>query len=140
MLVILSYRNLIKENSKAADIIALEHIAYTLLICFLYIAFGSKQILSFFIAFEATLLPLYSIIRVLGTRKRRFRAALSLLVYTLIGSITLLLSIFNLFHFINNININIITGLTESGQILLLTCLGFFISFAIKIPIIPFHA
>jgi NADH-quinone oxidoreductase subunit M len=136
MMIVLIYRNLIKEPTKSERIILLEYIAYFFLLIFLYAAFTSQQLISFFIAFEATLLPMYIIINTLGTRKRRFRAAFSLLIYTLLGSVILLISIFHLYRLVYFTEIEHAISWHTS----LITCLGFFIGFAIKIPIVPVHA
>ena len=60
---------------------------------FLILCFISGDLVTFFFAFEATLLPMVALIYVFGSRQRKRRAANYLLLYTLFGSVCLLLSI-----------------------------------------------
>lgn len=57
-------------------------------------AFSSTSIFTFFVSFEALLIPLFFLIGFFGTRQRRVKAAFYLVFYTLVGSIPLLLGIF----------------------------------------------
>lgn len=107
--------------------------------------FLSRDLLVFFICFEAVLIPMYFLIGIYGAEDRR-RAALKFFLFTLAGSIALLLGILTLyFEHARH------TGLfTFEFAPLLATPLplslerivfwAFFLGFAIKIPMFPFHS
>ncbi len=102
-------------------------------------AFSSLDLLSFFIFFEATLIPIFKIILQGGSRERRSRAGILIAIYTLLGSIFMLFNIIYLYNkygttnylFLYTANISI-----EDQKILWIT---FFLTFAAKIPVFPFH-
>jgi NADH-ubiquinone oxidoreductase chain 4 len=54
------------------------------------------DLLAFFIFFETTLIPIFLIILLLGSRERRVRASYMISIYTLFGSIFMLFNIFYL--------------------------------------------
>jgi len=82
---------------------------------------------------------MFIIIGIWGSRPRKIRAAYIFFLYTLFGSFFMLYGIFYLYTIINSTNFDVLLyiHLTKSEQIFLWVC--FFIPFAIKIPMIPFH-
>ncbi len=97
------------------------------------------DILGFFLFFEMTLIPIYFLVLVWGSRERRIRASYLISIYTLLGSI---------FMFFNLLYIYSKTGTTDYELLLTLIFteedqkflwLTFFISFAAKIPLFPLH-
>lgn len=107
----------------------------------LILTFTSLNILIFFIFYESVLFPMFFLIGIWGSRKRRIRAAYFLLMYTIFGSIFMLLSILYIFNKFHTVDLqflyNISYKFTIKEQIFLF--LGFFIAFAIKIPMLPTH-
>nr|YP_008475409.1 NADH dehydrogenase subunit 4 [Thraustotheca clavata]AGS55504.1 NADH dehydrogenase subunit 4 [Thraustotheca clavata] len=106
---------------------------------FLLITFSTLDLIIFYIFFESVLIPMFLIIGIWGSRERKIKASYYLFIYTLAGS---------LFMFIAIIHIYITTGTTL--YILLynynfdifyqkLYWLAFFLSFAVKVPMLPFH-
>lgn len=93
----------------------------------------------FYIFFESVLIPLFFIVLIWGGSDKKVRAAFLLFLYTLAGSLFMLLSILFIykntgttdFLFLSLTNINL-----EYQKIL---WLAFFISFAVKTPLFPFH-
>jgi NADH:ubiquinone oxidoreductase subunit 4 (subunit M) len=69
------------------------------LICFLLLEFLLIQVFSvldlllFYIFFESVLMPMFLIVGIWGSRERKIRAAYQFFLYTLIGSILMLLGI-----------------------------------------------
>ena len=55
-------------------------------------------LLLFYIAFESVLIPMFIIIGVWGSRERKIRAAYFFFLYTLFGSVLLLLAIIYIFN------------------------------------------
>jgi NADH-ubiquinone oxidoreductase chain 4 len=103
------------------------------------LTFVSLDLLLFYIFFESVLPILFILIILFGSGKNKTRSALMLFLYTLLGSLPMLLSI---------LSIQSIVGTTDFLYLSLLSShinldaqkflwLGFFIAFAIKTPLWP---
>jgi NADH-quinone oxidoreductase subunit M len=107
--------------------------------------FGSLDVFFFYVLFEAMLIPMYFLIGAFGGARRSY-AAVKFLLYSLVGGLLMLVAVIGLYvtsahqlgHgtfdyrvLINNVHIS------HHEQIALF--LGFFIAFAIKAPLWPFH-
>ena len=105
---------------------------------FLIGMFCAQDILSFYIFFEATLIPMFFIIGLAGG-KNRIYATFKLFLYTLFGSLIMLVSIFYAYNEIGTLNLDALIAhkFTYHEQFWLF--LGFFIAMAIKIPMTPVH-
>lgn len=114
-------------------------IALLLLESFLIAVFTLLDLLLFYIAFEATLLPMFFIVGIWGSRSRRINAAYQLFLYTLFGSVFMLIGILYIWYITGTTDYEILsrTAFTSTDQILL--WLAFFLSFSVKIPMVPFH-
>lgn len=108
---------------------------------FLIIAFISVDTLLFFIAFESILLPMSLIIFILGSVNKKTKASYYFFIYTYLGSIFMFLSILYLNSIFYTTNYFIILDnyylLTKNEELIL--WIGFFLSFAFKLPMWPFH-
>jgi len=106
---------------------------------FLIGAFCVLDLLLFYVFFESILIPMYLIIGVWGSRERKTRAAYLFFLYTLLGSVLMLLGIVYIYLLVGTTNYEIIltTPLTLIEQKFL--WLAFFASFATKVPMVPFH-
>jgi proton-translocating NADH-quinone oxidoreductase chain M len=105
----------------------------------LIIVFCSLDLIIFYIFFEAILIPFFVYIGISGYRKRRIHAAYLLFFYTLVGSLFMLVSIFSLYLHCGTTDLEIV-WLTEYNNVnKYLIWLAFFFSFAIKVPMFPFH-
>ncbi len=115
------------------------------LLAALITVFTALDLILFFIAFELAIIPLFFIIGVWGYDKRRY-AALKFLLYSLVGSIFLLLGTL-LTAFLAakggpiSFDYRILVENTETIGTFraLMLCLGFAIAFLIKLPSVPFH-
>jgi NADH-quinone oxidoreductase subunit M len=85
--ILLSWNFSIEINSKKYNI------AFLVLEAILFGVFTSLDIMLFYLFFEAVLIPMYFIIGVYGSRKRRIRASYLLFLYTLFSSIFMFLAI-----------------------------------------------
>nr|WCH57743.1 NADH dehydrogenase subunit 4 [Hypnea musciformis] len=114
-------------------------ICFLLLEFFLIQVFSVLDILLFYIYFESVLIPMFLIIGIWGSRQRKIRAAYQFFLYTLLGSLLMLLAILIIYFQIGSTDFHILwySCFKESKQLIL--WLAFFVSFAIKIPMIPFH-
>lgn len=137
-LAILSSYTYIKEREKE------YYISLLLLETGMIGVFVALDILLFYIFWEAMLIPMYIIIGVWGG-ERRIYAAIKFFIYTMIGSVLMLVAIlviyylhhqqygvysFNLFDFYR-------TSIPREYQLWMF--LAFALAFAIKVPIFPFH-
>jgi len=121
------------------------------LICLLFLETGmigvfiSLDLFLFYVFWEVMLIPMYLLIGVWGNPARRIYAAVKFFIYTMLGSVLMLVAIlylyfqyhaatgiysFNIFDLYN-------TVLPRSTQLWLF--LAFSLAFAIKVPVFPFH-
>jgi proton-translocating NADH-quinone oxidoreductase chain M len=93
----------------------------------------------FFIFFESILIPIFLIIGIWGTRENKIKAAFKFFFYTFFGSLFLLIAILIIYAEIGSTDFRILNliKINEKKQYFLWFC--FFLTFAIKIPMIPFH-
>nr|ASP44540.1 NADH dehydrogenase subunit 4 [Agarophyton chilense]UAD89535.1 NADH dehydrogenase subunit 4 [Agarophyton chilense] len=115
------------------------------LICFLLLEFFLIQVfcvldlLWFYIFFESVLIPMFLIVGIWGSRKRKIKAAYQFFLYTLVGSLLMLLALLTIYFEVGTTDLQVLWyyNFTEIKQIIF--WLAFFSSFAVKIPMIPFH-
>ena len=101
--------------------------------------FCSIDILLFYVFFEAVLIPMFLIIGIWGG-ERRIYASFKFFLYTLLGSVLMLIAIIFIYQKTNSMNINFLQGnYFFSKKVQIYLWLAFFASFAVKIPMWPFH-
>ena len=120
-----------------------EMIASILLVESLLIgAFVILDLIWFFIFFESVLIPMYFLIGGTGSGKFEFRveAAYRLFLYTLTGSVLMLIAIIIIYLEIGSTNLHILqlTG-RISPEIQNIIFPLIFIAFAVKVPMVPIH-
>ena len=117
-----------------------QFIIYLLLIeWFLTLTFLTTNLFFFYVFFEGVLIPMFLIIGIWGSRERKINAAYYFFLYTLFGSFFLLFGILCLYQITETFDYSSLfyTILPQEQQIFLF--LFFFIPFAIKVPMFPFH-
>jgi NADH-quinone oxidoreductase subunit M len=121
--------------------------------------FGTFTALNFFhwfIFWELGLIPAFFLIRLWGGPKSA-KAAMQFLVYTMVGSIAMLMSFLAIFLATKTFDFIELAKLAQSGQLMpaviaklgwhlftpehaaLVIFFGAFLGFAVKVPLIPFH-
>ncbi|MEZ4629262.1 MAG: NADH-quinone oxidoreductase subunit M [Deinococcales bacterium] len=106
--------------------------------------FASLDLIIFFIAFELALIPMFFIIGVWGYDNRRY-ASLKFLLYSLVGSVFLLIGILSLGFLAGDGGVSfdyrqlLLTAPLIAKTPALLICLALSIAFLIKLPSVPFH-
>lgn len=105
----------------------------------LLMAFMVADILFFYIFFESILVPMFFIIGIWGSGSRKIKAGYYFFLYTFVGSLFMLVGIIILFLETGSTNFFIIAShkFNETKELFLWLCL--FLSFAVKIPLFPFH-
>ena len=100
--------------------------------------FCSLDILLFYIFFESLLIPMFLIIGIWGGKKRVY-AAFKFFIYTLAGSVFFLLAIIVMAYISNTTSITDLDNYFFDQGIQKWLWIGMFLSFAIKVPMWPFH-
>ncbi len=107
-------------------------------------AFMSLDFLLFFLFWEVMLVPMYFLIGIWGSANRLY-SAIKFFLYTLVGSVVMLLGILAL-YFYNHTATGVYTfDVTQFHKLNLpydlqwWVFLAFFLGFAIKVPMFPFH-
>jgi NADH-quinone oxidoreductase subunit M len=109
--------------------------------------FCALDLFLFYLFWEVMLVPMYFLIGIWGSARRLY-AAIKFFLYTLVGSVVMLLGILALYF-----QSRTVTGLEETGSFDYTTWLqmgipaalqfwvflAFFLGFAIKVPMFPFH-
>jgi proton-translocating NADH-quinone oxidoreductase chain M len=106
----------------------------TLQIC----AFVSLDLLLFYIFFESVLPILFIVIVIFGHGNDRFRSAFLFFLYTLAGSLPMLLCILLIYNYIGSTDFQLISLYEISLNSQKILWLGFFLAFAVKTPLYPF--
>lgn len=107
--------------------------------------FVAQDMFLFYVFWELTLVPMYFLIGIWGGEERRY-AAVKFFLYTMAGSILMLLAILWLGNEAGTFDVKVITEMVQSGALSFgtdterLLFLGFFIAFAIKVPLWPLHS
>lgn len=105
--------------------------------------FAATDLFLFYVFFEAMLIPVYFLIGGYGSGEKS-AAAVKFLLYSLFGGLLMLASIIGIYVIAGN-QIGATFDLTQLAKLQIddttenLLFLGFFIAFAIKAPLVPFH-
>ncbi|SRR6266568_1582793 len=92
----------------------------------------------FYIFFESVLPILFIIIIVYGTGEFRFRSANLFFLYTLFGSLFMLLAILQIFNLAGTTDFQLLSLVDINADAQKILWLAFFLAFAIKTPLWPF--
>lgn len=106
---------------------------------FLIFVFSVLDLFLFYVFFEAILVPMYLLIGIWGSRERKVRAVYLFFFYTLCGSILFLASILYIYSLVGTFNLEFISQYNFCFRDQLFLWFAFFLSFASKIPMFPFH-
>jgi len=107
-------------------------------------AFMSLDFLLFFLFWEVMLVPMYFLIGIWGS-DRRLYSAIKFFLYTLVGSVVMLLGILALYFYnhsatgVYTFDITQFHRLNVPFDLQWWIFLAFFLGFAIKVPMFPFH-
>merc|ERR1712032_1256198 len=102
-------------------------------------AFCILDLLFFYVFFESVLIPMYFIIGIWGSRERKIRAAYFFFLYTLLGSVLMLLAILYIYTKVGTTNYEVLLTYSFSIEEQRILWLAFFFSFATKVPMVPVH-
>jgi NADH-quinone oxidoreductase subunit M len=101
--------------------------------------FTALDFVLFYVFWEAMLIPMYLLIGVWGGPNRLY-AAIKFFLYTLAGSVLLLVAIFVLYFYGGHtFDILALSQVTYPATLQTWLFLAFFAAFAVKVPMFPFH-
>jgi NADH-quinone oxidoreductase subunit M len=106
--------------------------------------FVSMDLFLFYVFWEPSLVPMYFLIGIWGY-ERRIYAAVKFFLYTTAGSMLMLAAIIYLYNRANTFDYTAIVSALASGKLVLnrieqiVLFIGFFVAFAIKVPLFPLH-
>jgi NADH-quinone oxidoreductase subunit M len=122
-----------------------EFYAFLLLLEFGLIGvFLAQDLFLFYVFWEISLVPMYFLIGIWG-HERRIYAAVKFFLYTMAGSVLMLVAIIYLYNRAQTFDYSAILELLASGRLTfapgeqMLLFLAFFVAFAIKVPLFPLH-
>jgi NADH-quinone oxidoreductase subunit M len=107
-------------------------------------AFMSLDFLLFFLFWEVMLVPMYFLIGIWGSANRLY-SAIKFFLYTLVGSVIMLLGILALYFYSHSVTGVYSFDVTQFHKLALpynlqwWIFLAFFLGFAVKVPMFPFH-
>tara|TARA_B100000780_G_scaffold34054_1_gene21260 strand:+ start:3702 stop:5174 length:1473 start_codon:yes stop_codon:yes gene_type:complete len=114
-------------------------ISFLVMEFFLIGVFCILDVLIFYIFFESVLIPMYLMIGIYGSRERKIRAGYFFFLYTLLGSVLMLLSILYIYHQVGSTDYEVLLTFSFSALEQRLMWFSFFASFATKVPMVPVH-
>ncbi len=104
--------------------------------------FAATDVFLFYVFFEAMLIPVYFLIGRFGGARRQY-AAMKFLLFSLAGGLVMLVAVIALYFQgpggSDGFLIERLTGLSIDPTTERLIFVGFFLAFAIKAPMVPFH-
>ena len=103
--------------------------------------FMSLDFVLFFVCWEALLVPMYLLIAGWGGEKRG-EAAMKFFLYTMAGSVVMILPILAIFHTRGTFDLREILAhpfFSDAGKLPFWLFWGFFVAFAVRVPMFPFH-
>lgn len=100
--------------------------------------FAALDFVVFYMFFEGVLIPMYLIIGVWGG-PRRVYAAIKFFLYTLAGSVLMLLALLAMWYAAGSTDIEALLAFRFAPSVQTWLFLAFFASFAVKVPMWPLH-
>ena len=115
------------------------------LIAFLFLdflligVFCVLDLLFFYIFFESVLIPMFLIVGIWGSRERKILAAYYFFLYTLLGSVVMLLATLYILEQVGTTDYEVLLTFSFSEVEQKFLWFAFFLSFASKVPMVPVH-
>lgn len=105
----------------------------------LLLLFTVLDLFLFYVFFEAVLIPLFLLVGIWGASESRVRASLLLFLYTLGGSLFILLAIVTIYTQTGSTDLTTLDLSSIDISIQYWIWLGFILAIAVKTPLVPFH-
>lgn len=99
-------------------------------------AFTTRDMIGFYIGYEAAVIPVYMMIVRYGTRRRKIRAGNMIMIYTIIGGIPLIITFIWIYIKTGTTNYDVAMEKIEGNRIIWWMLI---IGFGVKVPMVPVH-
>ncbi len=113
-------------------------VAFLVLECFMIGTFCALDAVLFYVFFEGVLIPMFLIIGIWGGARRVY-SAFKFFLYTLLGSVLMLLALLALYIQVGTTDITVLMNTELARDLQIWLWLAFFASFAVKMPMWPVH-
>ena len=113
-------------------------VAFLVLEALMIGVFCALDLVLFYLMFEGGLIPMFLIIGIWGG-KRRIYASFKFFLYTLLGSLLMLLAIMKMYGVAGTTDITVLLNTPFARSMQIWLWLAFFASFAVKMPMWPVH-
>ncbi|MEC8030261.1 MAG: NADH-quinone oxidoreductase subunit M, partial [Pseudomonadota bacterium] len=113
-------------------------VAFLILETLMIGVFCAQDLLLFYLFFEAGLIPMFLIIGIWGGARRVY-ASFKFFLYTLLGSVLMLLALIYMYWQVGTTNMTALANFQFSSSEQMWLWLAFFASFAVKMPMWPVH-
>ncbi len=114
-------------------------ISFLIIEFFLIGVFCVLDLLMFYIFFESILIPMFLVVGIWGSRERKMLASYYFFLYTLLGSVVMLLSILYIYNQVGTTDYEILLTFVFSDFEQKILWFTFFLAFAAKVPMMPVH-
>lgn len=115
------------------------HIILHLITFMLMLVFTTQNLLLFYIAFESVLIPMFVIIGVWGSRERKMHATYQFFLFTLVGSVMMLIAIIYMYATCGSTELSCLVSQKFVGLPASFMWVAIFIALAVKVPMFPVH-
>jgi NADH-quinone oxidoreductase subunit M len=113
-------------------------VVFLVLETFMLGAFATLDLAVFYVFFEGTLIPMFLIIGIWGGA-RRIQATYKFFFYSFTGTVLMLIAIMAMFWQAGTLDIQKLLQFRFAPEVQTWLWIGFFASFAVKMPMWPFH-
>jgi proton-translocating NADH-quinone oxidoreductase chain M len=105
----------------------------------LIVAFSARDLLIFYLFFEAVLIPMFLLVGMFGSKPRNIRAAYKMFIVTLMGSFPMLAGILMVYFQCGSTDWDVLSTSYFSPNRQIILWLLWFVSFGVKTPLVPLH-
>lgn len=117
-----------------------QFFALQLITCSLLLSvFMQLDLLLFYVSFEAVLVPLFFTVGMWGGSTTRVRSAVLLFLYTLGGSLFMLLAILGLYAHTGTLDLTVLHSISIDAGVQRVLWICFAVALAVKTPVVPVH-
>lgn len=102
-------------------------------------SFTCLDLLGFYVFYECSLLPMFLLIGLGGSRPRKVRAAYLLVIYTLVGSLAMLPCVLLMYSQAGSTSYLLLAAEQWAPERQYVLWWGLFLAFVVKIPMVPLH-
>lgn len=124
---------------KGHEYLKMYTLIFLILEVILIVAFSARDLLIFYLFFEAVLIPMFLLVGLFGSKPRNIRAAYKMFIYTLVGSLPMLAGILMVYFQCGSTDYDVLSTSQFSPSRQIILWMLMFISFGVKTPLVPLH-